>query len=182
MIYGQKGMTLMLPLNSFWLSESWTNTKSWSETSSTAGVAEDMAEGFVIPLVWRLLHQGTPETWRWAELWGYVWDISVHEIVDRSQFGSPLFLFLITHSQFKRPQIQFSSQQVISVILQYTRVGRNCPKICFEVAMETISLLSSWFSVALQFSFSYQMSIQETSQCQEKNAREKRKGLSTTSI
>lgn len=113
---------------------------------------------------------------------GYVWDTFMHEIVDWSQFWSPLFLFLITPSQFKWPQIQFSSQWVLSVILKCTRVGRNCSKICFDVAMETICLLSSWFSVALQYSFSCQMSIQETFQCQEKNRRERRKGLSTTSI
>lgn len=47
-----------------------------------ADVTEDMAEGFVIALVWQLLHQGTPETWRSVELWGYVWDTSMHEIVD----------------------------------------------------------------------------------------------------
>lgn len=29
-----------------------------------ADMTEDMAEGFVIPLVWQLLHRGTPETWR----------------------------------------------------------------------------------------------------------------------
>lgn len=84
----------------------------------------------------------------------------------------------ITPSQFKWPQIQFSSQQVLSVILQCTRVGRNCSKICFEVAMGTICHLLSWFSVALQYSFSCQMTIQETFQCQEKNRRERRKGLS----
>lgn len=173
----------MQPLNYFWLSETrWTNKKSWLEISSMADVTEDMAEGFVIPLVWQLLHQGAPGIWRWAELWGYVWDTSVHEIVDWSQFGSPLFLFLITPSQFKWPQIRFSNQQVMSVILQCTRVGRNCSKICFEVAMETICLLSSRFSEALKYSFSCQMSIWETSQCQEKNRRERRKGVSTTPI
>lgn len=43
----------------------------------------------------------------------------------------------------------FASQQVLNVILKCTRVGRNCSKICFEVAKETICLLSHWFSIAL---------------------------------
>lgn len=144
-------MKLLLPLNSFWLSGSrWPNTKFWSETDSTADMTKDMTEGFVIPSVWELFHQRTSENWRSGELRGCVSDTSMHELVDwRSQFGSPLFFFLITPSHFKWPQIQFFIQQVLNVIQKCTRVGRNCSKICFEVAKETICLLSYRFSVAL---------------------------------
>lgn len=75
-------------------------------------VTEDMAEGFVIPLVWQLLRQGISETWRSAELW--------------VMSGIPPCMKLLTEVSFDHLYFYFSSRLVSSSGHKYSFPASGC--------------------------------------------------------